>query len=89
MIAGQSLALSAEQEAKWPFLVSDAVRAVEDGDRQVPTVWFRTDAGVSGSLPVSERFPVDFVDDETPPNYLGLVTLPGRAAEPPDALSAR
>ncbi|OII26495.1 hypothetical protein BIV04_13680 [Frigoribacterium sp. MCBA15_019] len=89
MIAGQSLAVSAEQEAKWPFLVAEAVRAVEDGERQVPTVWFRTDAGVSGSLPVSDLFPVKFVDDETPPNYLGFVTLLGRAAEPRDALSAR
>jgi hypothetical protein len=82
MIGGQSLAVSAEQEAEWPSLVSEAVREVRDGKRQVPTVWFRTDTGVAGSLPVSNRIPIAFVDEETPSNFLGSVTLLGRAAEP-------
>ncbi|WP_137847183.1 hypothetical protein [Frigoribacterium sp. Leaf44] len=89
MIAGQSLAVSADQETKWPSLVAEALRAVEDGERQVPTVWFRTDTGVSGSLPISDVFPVSFVDDETPSNFLGSVASLGRAAEPPDVFIAR
>jgi hypothetical protein len=89
MIGGQSFGVSVEQEAEWPSLVSEAVRAVRDGERQVPTVWFRTNAGVVGSLPVSDRFPVAFVDDEKPLNFMGAVTLLGRVAEPPDAYNAR
>ena len=81
MFGGQSVAVSAEQEAGWPSMVSEAVRAVRDGERQVPTVWFRTDTGVAGSLPVSDGA-VTSVDEETPPNFLGSVTLLGRAAEP-------
>lgn len=89
MIAGQTLAVSADQETMWPSLVAEALREVVDGERQVPTFWFRTDTGVSGSLPVSDVFPVSFVDDETPPNFLGSVTALGRAAEPPDTSPAR
>jgi hypothetical protein len=89
MIGGQSMAVSAEQEADWPSLVSEAIRAVRDGERQVATVWFRMDTGVAGSLPVSDRAFVTFLDEETPPNFLGSVTCLSQAAEPPDVYNAR
>lgn len=88
-IGGQTFGISAEQEAEWPIMASEALRAVRDGERQVPTVWYRTDLGSIGTLPISDRFPVTFLDEETSVNLSGTVTLLGRAAEPPDAYNGQ
>lgn len=64
-------------------LAAEALRAVARGDYPVPTVWFRTDEGVVGSLPVHDRVRVSFSDEEDPINFLGTVTLLGPEAAPP------
>lgn len=71
-----------EQEARWPSVAAEAVDAVARGESPVPTVWFRTDAGVSGTIPVSNRVPVSFADEDDPIGFLGTITLLGSEAEP-------
>lgn len=78
------MSVSAEQEADWPRLAAAAVLASEEGRDPVPAVWFRTDQGVSGLIPVSEVTPVTFTDDEDPARFIGTVTAFG-----PDAAPAR
>jgi hypothetical protein len=82
-IGGQSLGVSAAHEAEWAVLASEAVRAAQAGETPVPVVRFRTDTGAFGSLPVSERVPVSFVDEDNPVGFLGSVTLLGPATGPP------
>lgn len=74
--------VSQEQEARWPSLAAEAVDAVARGRSPVPTVWFRTDARVSGVIPVSDRVPVSFADEDNPIDFLGTITLLGSEAEP-------
>jgi hypothetical protein len=81
-IASQSLGVSPEQERCWPDLATDALQAVIDGRAVVPVIWFRTDTGVVGSIPVSDRFPISFTDDVKPAGFLGAVTLLGHEAAP-------
>ncbi len=84
-IFGTTLGVSAAQEARWPLLAAEAVNAVQEGKRPVPTVWFQTEARVVGSLPVSDRVAVSFADEEDPVGFLGSVTLLGPEAGPPAA----
>jgi hypothetical protein len=79
---GTSLGVSPSQEAAWPELSGAALEAVRKGVRPVPVVWFRTDAGAFGSIPVHPRVAIDFVDDEEPTDFLGSITHFGREAEP-------
>lgn len=82
-IAGHAaLGVTPEQESQWPLLAANAAREVRVGKRQVPTVWFRTDAGVTGSIPVTENSAISFADEDEPKNFLGSLTQFGPAAEP-------
>jgi len=84
MRIGQTvIGVSPEQEARWPSLAAEAVDAVARGKSPAPTVWFRTDAGISGIIPVSDRLPVSFADEHDPIGLLGTVRLLGSEAEPP------
>lgn len=74
--------VSASQEAEWPFLADAAVHAVAVGASKRPGVWFRTDRGVSGSIPVSDQVRVRFSDDDDPARFLGAVVALGQAADP-------
>ncbi|OII25841.1 hypothetical protein BIV01_10335 [Curtobacterium sp. MCBA15_013] len=47
---------------------------MRDGLHPVPVVWFTTDTGASGSIPVHPRVAIDFVDDDEPAQFLGAVT---------------
>ncbi|WP_267423225.1 MULTISPECIES: hypothetical protein [unclassified Curtobacterium] len=77
-----AMGVSAEQEAHWPRLASAALLAAEEGREPVPAVWFRTDQGARGLIPVSELTPVTFTDDEEPARFLGTVTALGPDAAP-------
>lgn len=76
------MGISAEQEANWPQLAAAAVLASEEGREPVPAVWFRTDQGASGLIPISELTPVTFTDDEDPARFIGTVTAFGADAAP-------
>lgn len=76
------MGVSAEQEANWPRLAAVAVLATEEGREPVPAVWFRTDEGASGLIPVSELTPVTFTDGEQPPRFIGTVIALGPDAAP-------
>ena len=82
-IGPQSFEVSAVHEEEWASLASEPTRAARVGERPVPTVWFRTDTGAVGSLPVSDRFPVRFIDEDDPVGFVGTVTLLGPEAGPP------
>lgn len=77
-----AMGVSAEQEAHWPQLAAAAMLAAEEGRDPVPAVWFRTDEGASGLIPVSELTPVTFTDDEEPARFIGTVTAIGPDAAP-------
>ncbi|WP_412168582.1 hypothetical protein ACLUS2_001490 [Curtobacterium flaccumfaciens pv. flaccumfaciens] len=47
-------------------------------------VWFRTDLGVSGVIPVSPADPVRFGVDMEPERFLGTVIALGPGAQPSD-----
>lgn len=81
-VANTSLAVSAEQESRWPELAAAALEAVSQGVPQVATVWFRTDEGVVGSIPVSDSTEVGFADEQHPVGFLGGITHFGPEAEP-------
>lgn len=66
-----AMGVSAEQESHWPRLAAAAMLAAEEGREPVPAVWFRTGAGASGLIPVSELTPVTFTDDEKPAHPSG------------------
>lgn len=82
-IQATTMGVSAEQEANWPQLAAAAVLAAEEGREPVPTVWFKTDEGAFGLIPISERTPVTFTDDEEPAQCIGTVTALGPGAAPP------
>ncbi len=71
---GASLGVSPSQEAAWPDLAAAAIEAVREGLHPVPVVWFTTDMGAFGSIPVHPRVAIDFVDDDEPAQFLGTVT---------------
>lgn len=77
-----AMGVSAEQEANWPWLAAAAVLATEEGREPVPAVWFRTDEGAAGLIPVSELTPVTFTDDEEPARFIGTLTAFGPEAAP-------
>jgi hypothetical protein len=77
-----AMGVSAEEEANWPRLAAAATLAAEEGREPVPAVWFRTDEGASGLIPVSELTPVTFTDDEEPVRFIGTVTALGPDAAP-------
>lgn len=81
-VANTSVAVSSEQESRWPELAAASLEAVSQGVREVPTVWFRTDEGVVGSIPVSDSAEVGFADEEHPVGFLGAITHFGPEAEP-------
>jgi hypothetical protein len=74
--------VSAAQEAEWPALASFAVQAVVAGRSRAAAVWFRTDRGISGSIPVTDQTPVRFSDEDEPAHFLGRALALGEAAEP-------
>lgn len=76
------MGVSAEQEANWPRLAAAAILAADEGREPVPAVWFRTDVGASGLIPISRSTPVTFTDDEEPARFLGTVTAFGPGAAP-------
>jgi hypothetical protein len=78
----QSLGVSPEQEQRWPALATNALQAAVDGRDAVPSIWFRTDTGAVGSIPVSDEFPISFTDEVEPVDFLGTITLLGREAAP-------
>lgn len=80
--AGVSLGVTPSREAEWPDLSEAALEAVRNGVHPVPVVWFRTDAGAFGSIPVDPRFAIDFVDVDEPAEFLGAITHFGPDAEP-------
>lgn len=82
MIQTVAMGVSAEQEANWPQLAAAAVLASKDGPDPVPAVWFRTDQGASGLIPISELTPVTFTDDEDLVRFIGTVTAFGADAVP-------
>jgi hypothetical protein len=77
-----AMGVSAEQEANWPRLAAAAMLAAEEGREPVPAVWFRTDEGARGLIPVSEVTPVTFTDEKEPARFLGTVTALGPDAAP-------
>jgi hypothetical protein len=77
-----AMGVSAEQEANWPRLAAAAMLAAEEGREPVPAVWFRTDEGARGLIPVSELTPVTFTDEKEPARFLGTVTALGPDAAP-------
>ena len=79
----QSLGVSPEQEQRWPALAINALQADIDGHDAVPSIWFRTDTGVVGSIAVSDQFPISFTDEVEPVGFLGAITLIGRKRRPP------
>ena len=83
-IANTAIGVTPNQEARWPGLASAAVEEVLEGKRQLPTVWFRTDAGAVGSVPVTEPSCVTFDDDDEPTNFLGAMTHFGPEARSTD-----
>ncbi|WP_440708333.1 hypothetical protein [Herbiconiux sp. YIM B11900] len=74
--------MTSDQEARWPGLAADAIDEFLNGRRHVATVWFETDAGVTGSIPVTERSSITFVDEAEPEGFLGALALFGPEAEP-------
>jgi hypothetical protein len=83
-IAQAAMAVSPDQEARWPRLAAEALEASARGDFPVPTVWFRTDAGVVGSIPVTEHVSVGFADEEDPAGFIGTIVLLGPEAGRPE-----
>ncbi|WP_263090263.1 hypothetical protein [Curtobacterium sp. RIT-PI-V] len=81
-IQSVAMGVSAEQEAQWPRLAADAMLAAEKDREPVPAVWFRTDEGARGLIPVSELTPVTFTDDEEQARFIGTVTALGPDAAP-------
>lgn len=77
-----SIGVSTEQEADWPRHADAALRAAREDPSSPPMVWFRTDEGVSGVIPVSDDLPVRFEDVDHPSQSLGTLIALGRAAEP-------
>ncbi|WP_123680486.1 hypothetical protein [Curtobacterium sp. PhB115] len=59
-----------------------AIEAVREGLHPVPVVWFRTDVGTFGSVPVHPRVAIEFVDDDEPTEFLGVVTQMGPRRNP-------
>jgi len=80
--ANHSLGVSAEQEERWPSLTAAALQAVVEGLQPVPYVWFRTDTGVVGALPISDEYPINFTDEIEPVGFDGTITLLGHEAAP-------
>jgi hypothetical protein len=76
------MGVSADQEAAWPELARAAIVAVKNGNAPAAFVWFRTDQGVSGVIPVSDNDPIVFSDEENPSQFLGIVTDIGPEAAP-------
>ena len=70
---GASLGVSPSQEAAWPDLAAAAIEAARGGLHPVPVIWFTTDTGAFGSIPVHPRVAIDFVDDDEPAQFLGTV----------------
>lgn len=81
-IQSMAMGVSAEQESNWPQLAADAVLAAEQGHTPVPTVWFETDAGAFGLIPISERTPVVFSDAEGSAGTIGTVVAMGPGTAP-------
>ena len=77
-----SMGVSPGQEAAWPQLARMAVDMGRTGKAPAAYVWFRTDQGVAGVIPVTEPASVEFEDAEEPPKYIGVVTVLGAEAEP-------
>ncbi len=77
-----SLGVSPSQEAAWPDLAAAAIEAVRAGLLPVPIVWFKTDSGAFGSIPVHPHVAIDFVDDDAPAEFLGAVTQMGPGWNP-------
>ncbi|TDW39684.1 hypothetical protein EDF52_12010 [Curtobacterium sp. PhB42] len=79
-----SLGISPSQEAAWPDLAAAAIEAVREGLYPVPVVWFKTDTGSFGSIPVHTHVAIGFVDDDEPAGFLGAVTQMGPGRNPQD-----
>lgn len=77
-----AMGISSEEEADWPRVADAAVLAAEEGRAPVPPVWFRTDQGASGLIPISERSPVTFSDGTEPARFIGKVIALGLDASP-------
>ena len=79
-----SMEVSAVQEAEWPARAAVAVHTVGAGRSRAAVVWFRTDRGISGSIPVTDQMPVRFADADAdqPERFLGRAVALGEAAEP-------
>lgn len=76
-----TLEVTAQQEADWPRLASCALLAAQAGRSAAPTVMFVADTGAIGSIPISDRARVEFVDDELADGHLGAITHLGPETE--------
>jgi hypothetical protein len=77
-----SIGVSSEQEAEWPRHADDAIRAAREDPSSPSAVWFRTDEGASGVIPVSDDHPVRFEDVDQPSRLLGTLIALGPDADP-------
>lgn len=73
-VADIAIRVTPDQETQWSKLAAEAIAEVTDGKRKVPTVRFRTDTGVVGSIPVAERFTITFANENEPAGFLGTLT---------------
>lgn len=80
-IGGVTLGVSAAHEADWPALADAAKRSLTEGRKAVPSVWFRTDSGAVGSIPLSDWAPVVFEDTGDLGHFVGVVTQLGAEAD--------
>jgi hypothetical protein len=84
-ISATTMRVSAQQEAVWPQLADAALHDARAGRTPAPMVWFRTDLGVSGVIPISPADPVRFDEvDKEPERFLGTVIALGPGAQPSD-----
>lgn len=93
MIGPVVMGVSPEIEAGWADLEAASRAFAEDRGDAAPYVHFRTDAGASGSFPLTPRAPVKFddVDEPDPDHFRGTIVsmLPGDPRTIGRDLSAR